>query len=214
MIEHIRNANVAAGHAARAARPAARSSTDAPGATRPATTSSRPASQSLEMAFRMQIEAQEAFDVGTRAAEDPRAVTARATSPTPAWSAGGWSSAACAWCRSTTATASRGTTTANIEKGHRAKAKDTRPADRRAAPRPEGARPARRHAGHLGRRVRPHADERGAERPRPQQPRLHRLAGRRRRQGRHWPTARPTSSASRRSRRRSTSTTCTPRSCT
>ena len=33
-----------------------------------------------------------------------------------------------------------------------------RPADRGAADRPEAARPARRHAGDLGRRVRPHAD--------------------------------------------------------
>ena len=41
-----------------------------------------------------------------------------------------------------------------------------RPADRRAADRPEGARPARRHAGPVGRRVRPHADRRGHRRPR------------------------------------------------
>ena len=37
-----------------------------------------------------------------------------------------------------------------------------RPADRRADQGPEGPRPARRHARHLGRRVRPHADERRA----------------------------------------------------
>ena len=44
----------------------------------------RPGSQSLEMAFRMQFEAQEAFDLGQRVAGDPRAATARASSPTPA----------------------------------------------------------------------------------------------------------------------------------
>ena len=40
---------------------------------------------------------------------------------------------------------------------HRNHAQKSRPADRRAPRGPEGARPARRHAGHLGRRVRPHA---------------------------------------------------------
>ncbi len=86
----------------------------------------------------------------------------------------------------------------------------------------EAARPARRHAGHLGRRVRPHADGRAAQaglergqdqRPRPQPPRLHHVAGRRRRQGRATSTARPTSSASRPSRTAFTSTICTPRCC-
>ena len=43
-----------------------------------------------------------------------------------------------------------------------------RPADRRAADRPQGPRAARRHAGLLGRRVRPHAVHRGGRRPRPQ----------------------------------------------
>ena len=41
--------------------------------------------------------------------------------------------------------------------------------------RPEGPRAARRHAGALGRRVRPHADERGGEGPRPPQPRASRM---------------------------------------
>ena len=111
----------------------------------------------------------------------------------------------------------------DIEVNHRKLAEAVRPGDRRPADRPEAARPARRHAGHLGRRVRPHADGRAADagrerrqdqRPRPQPLRLHDVAGRRRRQGRPGATARPTSSASRPSRTRSTSTTCTPRSCT
>ena len=80
--------------------------------------------------------------------------------------------------------------------------------------RPEGARPARRHAGAVGRRVRPHADRPGRRRPRPQPARLHDVAGRRRREGRASPTARPTTTATTPSRTRSTSTTCTPRSCT
>ena len=46
------------------------------------------------------------------------------------------------------------------------------------------ARPAQRHDRPLGRRVRPDAVERGGQGPRPQQPRLHRLARGRRRQGR------------------------------
>ena len=50
-----------------------------------------------------------------------------------------------------------------------------------AAARPEGARAARRHARPLGRRVRPHADRRGDQRPRAPPLRLHHVAGRRRR---------------------------------
>ena len=51
------------------------------------------------------------------------------------------------------------------------------------AARPEGARAARRHAGPLDHRVRPDADlPEGDRGPRPQPDRLHRLAGRRRRQ--------------------------------
>ena len=89
-----------------------------------------------------------------------------------------------------------------------------RPADRRAAHGPESPRPARRHAGHLGRRVRPDAVLRRGQGPRPPQPGLLDVAGRRRRQGRASSTARPTNWACRRSRTACTSTTCTPRSCT
>ena len=61
-----------------------------------------------------------------------------------------------------------------------------RQADRRPAQGPEAARPARRDAGHLGRRVRPPADRRvrRGHRPRPQRLRLHDVDGRRRHQGR------------------------------
>ena len=68
-----------------------------------------------------------------------------------------------------------------------------------------------RHARHLGRRVRPHADERARQRPRPQPLGLHRLARRRRRQTAASPTAPPTPSASGPRKTKSTSTTCTPR---
>ena len=95
--------------------------------------------------------------------------------------------------------------------------------DRRAADRSQAARPVRRDAGHLGRRIRSHADGRTAagrsQRRQDQWPRSQPL-------GLHacgWPaaacaagtfTARPTNSASRRSKNESTSTTCTPRCCT
>ena len=76
------------------------------------------------------------------------------------------------------------------------------------------ARLARIDAGDLGRRVRPHLRFARREGPRPQPQRLHDLDGRRRRERRASTTAPPTSSATRRSRTRSTSTTCTPRCCT
>ncbi|CAA9427627.1 MAG: hypothetical protein-putative related to sulfatases, partial [uncultured Phycisphaerae bacterium] len=60
-----------------------------------------------------------------------------------------------------------------------------RPARRGSTDRPEVPRPARRDAGDLGRRVRPHADRPGRRRPRPQPPRLHLVARRRRHETRH-----------------------------
>ena len=89
-----------------------------------------------------------------------------------------------------------------------------RPADRRLAQGPQAPRPARQHAGDLGRRIRPHADERKRQRPRPQPLRLHDVDGRRRRASAAPFTARPTKSACTPSRTKPTSTTSTPRSCT
>ena len=77
----------------------------------------------------------------------------------------------------------------------------------------EAARHARRHAGHLGRRVRPHADGPG-QRPRPPHQGLLHLDGRRRHQGRHHPRRDRRTGLQRRSRTSSTSTTCTRRCCT
>ena len=69
---------------------------------------------------------------------------------------------------------------AGIKANHGKLSAAGRPADRRAAQGPEAARPARRHAGRLGHRVRPLAGRRG-RRPRPPPAGLLRLAGRRRR---------------------------------
>ena len=68
----------------------------------------------------------------------------------------------------------------------------------------------------LGRRVRPHAAGRAArhDRPRPSHRVLHDVAGRRRREAGPVARHRPTSSATTASKTWSTSTTCTPRSCT
>ena len=71
----------------------------------------------------------------------------------------------------------------------------------RPAHRPEVARPAPGHAGHLGRRVRPHAPRRRPRRPRPQCRRLHDVDGGRRSEGRS-PPHRPGLPAHRRSRSR------------
>ena len=87
-------------------------------------------------------------------------------------------------------------------------------AGRRPAQGPEAARAARPDAGRLGRRVRPHADVREGERPRPQPLRLHHVDGRRRRAGRAARRERPTRSACTRSKTGCTSTTSTPRSST
>ncbi len=117
----------------------------------------------------------------------------------------GCSSRACASSRSGTARASRGTTTTTSKSITASWRRQCDQAIGALLKRPEAARHARRHAGHLGRRVRPHAHRRIADarrerrqdqRPRPQPLRLHACG---------WPaaasraatsTARPTSSAS------------------
>ena len=102
----------------------------------------------------------------------------------------------------------------NLKAGAREERPRHRPGHRRPDQGPQAARPARRDAGPLGRRVRPHAALRRARRPRPPSRGLQRLAGRRRRQGRHRLRR---DRRVRHARRRSASspcTTCTPRSCT
>ncbi len=88
------------------------------------------------------------------------------------WPAG-WSSAACGSCRSIRATPTAGTPTTTCDKNH---AQLCRATDKPVAgllTRPQAPRPVERHAGDLGRRVRPHADERARQGPRPQPLGLH-----------------------------------------
>ena len=75
----------------------------------------------------------------------------------PACWPGGWSSAACA---SSTSTTRAGTPTPTSPATCKNNCGATDQASRGAGQGPEAARPARRHAGDLGRRVRPHADGR------------------------------------------------------
>ena len=139
-----------------------------------------------ELAYRMQSAAPEAVDLSNETAETQQPVrprrqgNRRATAATACWP-GGWSSAACASCSSTWAPAASGTPTATSKGTTPALPRD-RPADRRVAQGPEAPRPAGQHAGDLGRRIRPHADERKRQRPRSQSLRLHDLDGRRRHQ--------------------------------
>ena len=100
----------------------------------------------------------------------------------------------------------------NLPKDIRTMAKSVDQAVGGAGARPEAARAARRHAGDLGRRVRPHqllagqADE-GQLRPRSPPALLHDVDGRRRREDAASASARPTSSATTSRATRSTSTT-------
>ena len=107
-----------------------------------------------------------------------------------------------------------GTSTATSRTGTTKNAREVDQPIAGAAQGPEGPRPARRHAGPVGRRVRPHAHRRGHGRPRPQPRRLHDVAGRRRREGRLPLRRHRRLRLLRRRRTRSTSTTCTRRSCT
>ena len=120
----------------------------------------RHADRQYEMAFRMQTSVPELMDISRRAADDARAVrharAATARSPPTACWPGGWPSAACGSSSSTTATGT--TTTASSDVHRRSCAEEVDQADGGADHGPEAARHARRHAGRLGRRVRPHAD--------------------------------------------------------
>ena len=129
------------------------------------------------------------------------------------------SNAASASCSATTATCSRGTATTIRQEPPQSRDANATARIAALAHRPQAARPVRRNARHLRRRIRPHAgrgtgQRQAGRRARSQPLGLHRLARRRRRERRHSPTAPPTSSATARSRIRCTSTTCTPRSCT
>ena len=101
----------------------------------------------------------------------------RRASPTTACWPGGWSRRACASCSCSTG-AGTSTAPARARTSGRPdeEVRDDGPAGRGPDPGPEAARPARRHAGHLERRVRPHAVPRGPHR-RQQHPRPRPLPG-------------------------------------
>ena len=117
-----------------------------------------------ELAFRMQTSVPEVIGPLAGAARPSSAMYGAEpgealASPTTACSRAGWSSAACASCSSTTGA---GTTTAPARATTSSTAcpKQCREIDqaaRRPGQGPQAARPARRDAGRLGRRVRPHA---------------------------------------------------------
>ena len=168
----------------------------------PATRRSPTRIAQYEMAFRMQTSVPGADRPVEGAGGDVRAVRPgrrrrRARSPRTACWPGGWPSAACGSSSSSTAA---GTSTRNLPKQIDGQCRDTDQRVGGAGHRPEAARPARRHARRLGRRVRPdgllpgQADGRRL-RPRPSPALLHHLDGRRRRQAGHHATARRTTSA-------------------
>jgi hypothetical protein len=102
---------------------------------------------------------------------------------------------------------------------HRAAVPRDRSGERGARHRPEAARDARRHAGGVGRRVRPHellaGQAHGDElRPRPSPALLQRVDGGRRREGPGYVHGAPTTSATTSWRAACTCTTSTPRCCT
>ena len=112
-------------------------------------------------------------------------------------SLGVWSNAASASssCCARTSATTAGTSTANLKKGHEDNARAVDKPIAGLLDGPETPRPAGGDARDLGRRIRPHAGRAGHRRPRPQSVRLHDVAGRRRNEGRHHRTARPTTSA-------------------
>ncbi len=169
--------------------------------------------QSLEMAFRMQFEAQEAFDLSQGIDRDAEACTATATFAN-----------ACLMARRLVA--KRRAHGPGLLRRRPAVGRSRRhPAPRQARQRqrPADRRPAQRSearglledtlviwGGEFGRTP----TSEGSQGPRPQHRRLHHVAGRRRRQGRHGLRRHRRVRLRAPSRRRSTSTTCTPPSCT
>ena len=224
LIENIRNTSHARGANSASNSTCCNASTAIHRRSARRTRNSKPASNRSNSPTACRREATDAFDIESRAEARRRGVRRRAgRSAGRCSSPAGSSNAASASSRSGTARASRGTTTTTSKSTTAASPRNATPAIAALLTDLKRLRPARRNADHLGRRIRPHAGRRIApgreqrredQRPRPQPLGLHRLAGRRRREGRHRSSARPTNSASRPSRTPSTSTTCTPRSCT
>jgi hypothetical protein len=151
-----------------------------------------------ELAFRMQASAPDAVDLSQESEKTKemyglnRKETAGVRSPLPPGPPAGRAR------RAVRAGVLRGRQPVGRARRHRREPHEDvpagRPAVRGADPRPEAARAARRHAGDLGRRVRPHPDDRGRERPRPQPLRLLDAHGRRRGESAASSLARRTSS--------------------
>ena len=177
-----------------------------------------------ELAYRMQTSVPELTDIARRAGQRPRAVRHRAGQGVLRQQLPAGAAAGRARLPLRPALSPRlGHARRLVRRGHRREAAAPVPADRqaglRAAHRPEAARPARRHAGRVGRRVRADADERGAQRlalpgARPPSARVHHVGRRRRREEGRDRSARPTTSATTSRATRSTCTTCTRRCCT
>ena len=172
-----------------------------------------------EMAYRMQIERTGAdrFEQGNRTDDrNVRRGTGQAARmrTTVCWR-GGWWNAACGSCSCITPT---GTITTDLTSRWTRSCQEVDQATAALITRPEAARTAGDDAGDLGRRVRPHADGRGAGKgqDRPQSPHrcVHAVDGRRRHQSRASRWAIPTSLASHPAKSRSMSTICTRRFCT
>ena len=104
--------------------------------------------RAYELAFRMQTAVPEALDLragdrGDATALRPRPATPRASPASGCWPPGGWSSAACASCRSTRRRTASWDSHQKLRDNHARLCADDRPAGRRPAQGPEAARPAR-----------------------------------------------------------------------
>ena len=196
LIENISNKTPEPHGAAPAARPAAASSTDAPRTARSTTPQLEARIQSLRAGLPHADGGDRRVRHHARARSASESCTATGTQARQMLIARRLSSAACASSRSGTAQGQPWDNHDDLEVNHRKLARECDQPIAALLDGPEAARPARRHAGHLGRRVRPHADRRTADarverrqdqRPRPQPLRLHDVAGRRRRQGRPRP---------------------------
>ncbi len=175
--------------------------------------------KSYELAFGMQTAVPEVMQLEKETAETQEPIrhgsrTKRGPSACSVWRLGGWSSVACASCRSSTAAgaAAPGTPTAKSSNNHSLAVDASRQADRRPVEGPETPRTARRDDRGLGHRVRPVAGRRATaaiiirKASAPGWPAAASRAA--------SPTARPTRSASTPSRTGTTSPTSTPPSCT
>ena len=150
------------------------------------TISSKPASPRYELAYRMQSAAPEAVDLSDETAETLRLYgldeQETATNGRNCLLARRLVERGVRFVQLYMGSGSKWDAHSDVEGNHTQYCQETDQPDRRLAQGSQAPRPARQHAGDLGRRVRPHADERKRQRPRPQPLRLHDVDGRRRHQ--------------------------------